>query len=212
MTRHVILFLSFFLLLSRGWAADMQLTQEAIQEASTQGKDLVSQALGYELQDWVLWDDDDPFLLHPDEGQIEAVIVGTPFERLRYQSYLATYQDKQFDAEQQAEKLVNRLSFVVFAHSEASAEENRNFLSQFTEVKLELDSLTLRPVDKSLLGPAQDFYTIPGQGAEFRFLGSISFHFDLTELDNPGEGTGSFSFTAPSGQDYTYEFNLANYQ
>ncbi len=198
-------------------AIDLQLGPEAIQEAADAGAAEVSRQHGYRAGAYVLWDDDDPLTIEPGEGQVEAVLVGTPFERLRYRSYLQNYQGKPFgpqDARQAAQGLENTVTFVVFAHSQGATQEDRDFLQQFSDVTLEIEGgPTLTPAEIDTFGPSQDFYTVAGKAAEFRYLGSLSLRFDLSGVEGDvSAAQGTFSFTTPAGEARSFEVDFSRYR
>ena len=212
----VTVLLSLSVLASVAFAFDAQLSQQEVQEAVQAGRQLVSPSSGYKVQDWVLYDVKDPYAIQPGQGDVEAVIVGTPFERLRYQSYLQAYQNKTFsadEAQQKATDLADTVTFVVFAHSQGASEQYRDFLDGFSGAQLQVSGQTLQPAQVETFGPAQDFYNVAGKAAEFRFLGTANFRFDLSGFgDNPGTLQGTFSFTAPSGKPYSFDVDLSNFR
>lgn len=214
--------LPFGLLLTASLATgfEPQLSQSAIKEAVQAGANLANAKGGYKLQDWVLFGDEDPFVIRPDEGTVEAVVIGTPFERLRYQSYLQHYQGNELtmqEAQERASELENTVTFVVFAHSPGSGQEYQDFLENFGSATLQLagDS-ELSPSNVETFGSAQDFYNIPGEASEFRYLGYVAYRFDLAPLAQEGRDIssleGTLTFTDSTGREYSFEVNLGNYR
>jgi hypothetical protein len=208
--------------LAFAWAAAFtpELSESDIQEAVEAGTQMVSQRSGYHLQDWVLYGIADPLSILPGQGEVEAVIVATPFELLRYQAFLVAFQDKTFTAEQAdalAAELKDTVSFQVFVHAPAEGDQYRDFLSGFTKASFTAsDGTDLTPVKIDTFGPAQDFYNIPGGTVQIRYLGYVIYRFDLSSLNEPAGNlanlTGTFSLTDTTGQAYSYDVDLSKYR
>lgn len=215
--KTLLVALGLALLATPGLAADLELSQDEVQEALQAGQELAAKrSSGYQVEDWVLYDVKDPFTIERGQGEVEAVIVGTPFERLRYRSYLEAYQGSDFgleQARQAADELANTVTFVVFAHAPSAGEAEQDFLERFGEATLELSGTSLSTGVTDTFGPAQDFYNVPG-GTEFRWLGTVSYRFDLSGLaaKDAGSLSGTLSFSDSSGQRYSYDVDLSDYR
>jgi hypothetical protein len=179
-----------------------------------------SKTHGYVVKDYVLYDTGQQLTIPPGAGEVEAVVVGTPFERLRYASYLASLQGKPMTAEQAVEnarKLDATLHFVVFAHSPGVTEKDRGFLDRYTKAVFTLDTgEALTASDSRVFGPARDFYIVPGSGRERRWLGTLTWTFSLRPvMDKGGDvsaATGSLTFTDSSGKTYDIAVDLGKYR
>ena len=200
-------------------AFDPHLPPSEVQRAVAAGKQMATPSSGYKVQDWVLFDVKDPFTIGPNQGTVEAVIVGTPFERLRYASYLAAFQGtplKPKEAQQKAAALDDTVSFIVFAHAPGTGDQYRNFLQSFRAARLNVKGAKgpiLKSVHTEIVGPAQDFYNVPGKAAEFRYLGSVAFKFNLGQLGRKGASAkAAFSFTDSTGQTYHFPVTLGQYR
>lgn len=213
--------LGIALLMSVAVAFDPQLSDDEVEAARQEGAQLAStRQSGYQLQDWVLYDVEDPFTISEGQGEVEAVTVGTPFERLRYRSYLENYQGNDFtseDAQQVAEQLANTVTFVVYAHAPSAGVEQQDFLEEFGEATLQLSGgEQLTPSSVETFGPAQDFYSVEGGATEFRWLGTVSYRFDLSGLSNRAGGIGDLSgtlvFADSTGREYSFDVDLSNYR
>ncbi len=191
---------------------------EAARIAGAEAAD--SKTHGYAVQDYLLYDVQQPLTIAPGEGEVEAVVVGTPFERLRYASYLASLQGTPMTASQAAEtarKLNGTVHVIVFAHSPGVTERDRNFLSEFGAAQLTLeDKQPIRADDAQLFGPARDFYIVPGSGRERRWLGTVTWRFPLQPLIQQNvpipSATGQLSFTDSTGRPYRFEVDLAKFR
>ena len=211
--------LSFVLLLGATVAFTPVLSQKDVQAAVSSGKAMLSPKHGYVVKDYVLFDVSDPLVITPDEGEVEAVVVGTPFERLQYASYLSHYQGPGLTtakAQQKAKALKNTVHFVAFAHAPSGEEKDRNFLSQFSPATLTTGGNTLSAAHADTFGPAKDFYTVQGKQTEFLWLGYVDYTFDLASLAAQGVAVanlqGTLEFTDSSGRAYSFEVDLRNYR
>ena len=200
-------------------AFDPHLPPSEVRRAVAAGERMATPSSGYKLQNWVLFDVKDPFTIGPNQGTVEAVVVGTPFERLRYASYLAAFQGtplKPEEAQQQAADLDNTVSFIVFAHAPGTGDQYRSFLQGFRGASLNLEGAggqKLKLVHTEITGPAQDFYNVPGKAAEFRYLGNVAFKFGLGQVGRKGAlAKATFSFTDSTGQNYRFPVELGRYR
>lgn len=195
---------------SFGFAPVLNRTQ--IAAAVHSGATLFRQGRGYQAPHHVLFAEQNTLHIRKGEGPVEAILVGTPYERLKYASYLAAFQGRPMglrSAQTIARQNANVLQFVVFAHG--NGPRDRDFLRRISSGRLQLGRSVLRPSSAPVMfGPALDFYQIDGVGREFRWLGSVTFRFDLSRL--PPEGTsGIFSFTDSQGSLRSYRVDLTRY-
>ncbi len=189
--------------------------QAAVAEGMKQAKDATH---GYVVADYVLYDRKDPLRIEPGDNLVDAVIVGTPREQLLYQSYLTSFQGKTLSAEQ-TQKLTNEangtLEFRVFAHANSSKPEDKDFLSQFSPAKLALKGgKTLTAENPDIFGPSQDFFIVNGNRHAFRWLGSVTYRFDLNDLAQSADFSGlsgTLTFTDSSGHDYSFDVDFSKY-
>lgn len=207
------------LLVNVAAAFDPHLPPSEVQRAVAAGERMVTPSSGYKVQDWVLFDVKDPFTIGPNQGTVEAVVVGTPFERLRYASYLAAFQGTPLEpkeAQQKAAALDNTVSFIVFAHAPGTGDQYRSFLQGFRAARLNFEGTggqRLEPTHTEITGPAQDFYNVPGKAAEFRYLGNVAFRFSLGQLGSKRAlAKATFSFTDSTGQNYRFPVELGRYR
>lgn len=176
------------------------------------GAMLFREGRGYQAPHHVLFAEQNTLHIRKGEGPIEAILVGTPYERLKYASYLAAFQGRPLglqSAEHLARQNANVLQFVVFAHG--SGPTDRDFLRRISSGTLRLGRYVLRPSGApKVFGPAMDFYQIDGVGREFRWLGSVTFRFDLSAVRQNG-APGLFSFRDSAGTMRKYRVDLARY-
>lgn len=189
--------------------------QKIVASGEQQAKDT---SHGYVVADYVLYDRKDPLRISPEDTLVDAVIVGTPREQLLYEGYLNAFQGKTLSVDsvqKLTDKVNDTLDFRVFAHASSAKQADKDFLSRFSSAKLTLDTgTTLTAVKPDIFGPSKDFFIVNGNGHEFRWLGSVTYHFDLSglaKMTDIASMTGKLSFTDSSGHDYNFEFDLSKY-
>lgn len=171
---------------------------------------------GYEANKNLLFAAANTLRIRKNQSPVEAIIVGTPSERLKYASYLASFQGERFNLDRArsiARQDADVVQFVVFAHSAST--QDRQFLKRFGNARLRLGKHAIRSSMSTTFGPALDYYDIDGFGRQFRWLGSVTFRFNLRALRASGvdisKATGAFSFTSSEGEKLQYMINLARY-
>jgi len=111
-----------------------------------------------------------------------------------------------------AQRLANVLQFIVFSHSDTSAD--RDFLRRVSNGRLEIGGDVLAPAGApEVFGPALDYYQVDGRGRQFRWLGSVTFRFDLSPLHLVAahHASATFSFTDSDGSVRRYRVDFARY-
>jgi hypothetical protein len=196
-----------------------RLSAQDIEEARRSGAQQAdSRTHGYVVEDYVLYDVQQPLGAPPGAKEVEAVVLGTPFERLRYASYLASIQGEPLTdagARRQARELDDTLHVVVFAHSPGASEVDRGFLQRYRDVRLEIDGgQAIEPRASTVFGPAQDFFSVQGSGRERRWLGTLTWEFALDQSTGQGaeRSRGRLSFVDSSGHRYEVPFDLGKYR
>lgn len=171
-------------------------TPAAAQRAASDGVRLVHNHEPYGVAPWLLFQSGDPFRAIHGRAGIDAVIVETPYERLRYQAYLQALQGFSVPpAMVQSWRLQaqNQIGFIIYAHSRS--ETDRTFLQQF------------RPRPAVEFGPSNDFFDV-GNFREERWVGSITYRFPTRDCME----RGAFSFIDPYGTRYRLPFDLTAYR
>ena len=80
---------------SPAFAFDASLSHAQVSQAVQAGQhEAQSTKHGFTVKQYVLFGVKDPLSITPGEGEVDAVIVGTPREMLRYRSYLASFQNE----------------------------------------------------------------------------------------------------------------------
>ncbi|MCA9835725.1 MAG: hypothetical protein KC422_02375 [Trueperaceae bacterium] len=220
------------LLSSTALAINFELSQEDVQRAISAGTEMVSPQNGYKIGDYVVHEYIQDVRLGPNDPEVDAVTLSTPFETLRKRAYYAAYQKKTL-AETQINDILdstqNKISFNLYVHSPKSVQEEleqfqkaylddqnqeesqrqQSFLDLYSEASLKVDGTTLT-ASPEIKGPYQDqFSTIEGK-PEFRFLGVITYTFDLSGTELEGQ-TGTLSFQDSEGKTYEETIDFDSY-
>lgn len=193
------------------------LSQAQIADATHAGMRLSEQHHGYRASGSVLFDVADALQISKGQNPIEAILVGTPYERVRYASYLYVFQGLRLGADRArsiARGDANTVQLIVFAHSDTPLD--RNFLNRFSNGSLQLgEHVIFASKPLSIFGPALDYYNVEGIGRQFRWVGSVTFRFDLGRLRARGfdvaDASGSFAFTDSEDARLKYPIDLSRY-
>jgi hypothetical protein len=194
------------------------LTQRQVRSAISEGRTLFQKGLGYQAPHHVLFARRNTLHIARGEGPVEAIIVGTPYERLKFASYLSTFEGRPMRLPE-ALSIVREdrgvLQLIVFTHSNGA--QDRNFLTRVSNGTLQLAGHVIAALEPpSVFGPALDYYDVDGAGRQFRWLGSVTFRFNLSRFDQHGTNlentSGTFSFVDSQGMVRRYHIDLKRYQ
>jgi hypothetical protein len=157
----------------------------------------------------VIWDARDPLRAVHGRADLDAVILETPYERVRYEAYLQALQAFPVTAkvvEGWRREAAGRFGFIIYAHSRGEADPERRFLAEFGPASVVLAGGTrLRAVERSIFGPSLDFYTV-GTFREERWTGSLTERFpDPPSTCKP---RGTLEFADGYGRRYRFAFDL----
>lgn len=141
----------------------------------------------YAVKPWVIFQSPDPLRAAHGRAGVDAVIIETPFERVRYEAFLYALQGTAVTpalAESLRREAQGHLGFLVYAHSKS--EEDRTFLRSFRPATLNADGRTFAAAQSNAFGPSLDFYNV-GTFREERWVGSFDFRFAVTGCAASGE-------------------------
>jgi len=194
------------------------LSQRQIRGAISAGRTLFQEGRGYQAPQHVLFARQNTLHIQRGQGPIEAILVGTPYERLKFASYLSAFEGRPMSLSH-ALSIVRQdrdvLQFIVFAHSNGA--QDRNFLTRISQGKLQLAGHNIAASNPpARFGPALDFYDVDGAGRQFRWLGSVTFRFNLSQFSqqrsNLESSSGTFSFVDSQSTTRRYHIDLKRYQ
>ncbi|GEM_PF-3388830 len=194
-------------------AVESPLSKESVDEAIASGSAMARRGEGYTLGDYVLYSADDGLRVADEHDPIEAIAVGTPYERLRFQAYLLTHQAKPFGKAAVAEfnsSHTGVVEFVLFLHSRPN--EGADFLSHYGSATLSRPGatpLSAQRIERTI--PVSDMYLGPGSSFEARWLGQLVYRFRLNAEYGPTDRV-TFAFTDDRGVAHTFAVELARYR
>lgn len=167
----------------------------------------------YTVRPWVLWDRKDPLRAAAGRADLDAVIVETPYERVRYEAYLQRLQGLPLGDAQIARwrrESDHRLGFVIYAHSVSGEKTDAHFLARFSGPALVLrDGERAAPPERSIFGPSPDFYDV-GTSRDERYTGALTYRFQDPGTACPSGGT--LRFADAQHRPYAFPFTLARYR
>lgn len=157
---------------------------------------------------YVVYSTSDALAAPPHAGAIDAIIVGTPFERVRFASFEAAFDGRAATASDlDAAATPNTVDVIVFAHSRDPLDQK--FLHRFEKPALEVLGRSRRITSTTLVGPTQDFFNTPA-GRQLLWLGSVDYRFDLHGVDPASHAR--FRVSDPYGKAYDVPIALAKYR
>ena len=171
-------------------------TARAAQQAAFDGARLARAHAAYGVKPWVLYQSKDPLSAVHGKAGVDAVIVETPYERVRYDAFLQALQGlpvRPNDVARWRRHAQNEFGFLVYAHSRS--ETDRRFLQRFV------------PAPSVHFGPSLDFYDV-GTFREQRWTGSLTYRFPARACD----ARGTFAFAGPYGKRYRFAYDLGAYR
>ena len=210
------------------------LSSAELRQAMHAGSSMVSPTNGYMANPYVLHEYTNGIRIDPTSPLVDALTIGTPYERVRYYSYLEAYQKKpvlQAGAKKIEQQNANRLTIIAFTHSPVSVDAEleawqqtyvthdnkskpvqRTYLDDFKPATLTLDGKNVTSTI-TIQGPFQDAFSVKGS-PEFRYLGVIYYQFDLSAFAKAGRITGvaQLQFKDPKGRSYTQQIDLSRYR
>lgn len=171
-------------------------TPAAAQHAATDGARMVEQHVPYGVRPWLLYQSPDPLRAVHGRAGVDAIVVETPYERLRYEAYLDALQGIRVTPRIVAawrRQAQHEVGFLVYAHSRS--QYDRSFLQRF------------HPAPAARFGPSDDFFDV-GSFREQRWVGSITYRYPVSNCNE----RGVLRFTDGYGRQYHLPFNLSRYQ
>ncbi len=168
---------------------------------------------GYTFGSYVLYSSDDSMSVAGEKDPIEAIIVGTPYERLRFQAYLLAHQRKPFGgavAANFASGQAGIIEFVIFLHGRSG--QGPEFISQYGNAALADASGKQYAAEQTFrTTPMNDAYLGIGSSIVTRWLGQITYRFRLDPSISP-ESRLTFVFTDDRGAEHRYPLMLTKFR
>jgi hypothetical protein len=181
--------------------------------AASEGAAMAAAREPYTVRPWVRWESRDPLRAVHAQADLDAVIVETPYERVRYEAYMQKLQAlpiTRMRIESWGREASGRFGFIVYAHSRGEADAEQRFLAAFSPATVILaDGTRSRSVERALIGPSPDFYTV-GTFREERWTGSLTYRLAFPRTTCKPAGT--LEFADAHRRHYRFAFDLAKYR
>lgn len=194
------------------WAAESPVSAASAQAAFSQGVTLGQKTnQAYPLAPNAVYHTADTLRLEAANGDVDAVVIGTPWERIRYQGYLATIGGEKIsvaEARTRARLPDGSVAVLIFAHG--ARPDDQEFISGFRGVSLKLAGRTVLPTESRRSGTSSSQYPDTLGEIGIRFTGTVTYIFKLAPAQLKGSGT--LHFTDPSGKVFNLPVNLALYR
>jgi hypothetical protein len=186
------------------------LTSADASRAAREGAALAGSLRSYSVRPWVLWDRKDPLRAEHGRADLDAVIVETPYEHVRYDGYMQRLQGLPLGSAQISRfrrDADGRYGFIVYAHSQTDDRAEAAFLKKFSNATVQpANGATLSATERAYVGPTSDFYDV-GTFREERYTGSLTYRFPAPP---PGcARTGVLRFRDGRGRAYRFSFDLS---
>jgi hypothetical protein len=193
-------------------AVDLAPDAAAIARAAAEGRAMYQPALGYALQDHVVYAVHDARGIDPADGSVDAVVLATPLERTRHAAYFGQYQKHALapsEAYRQGGLGAGRIAFIVFAHG--SDEADMEFADKFSPAILSIGDRQLSATAVDRGGPSPSTYPLSRTG-HMRFVATITYHFDLTGVAGAAQAKARLAFTDASGKTFDLPVDFAAFR
>jgi len=168
---------------------------------------------GYTFGPYVLFSSDDSMSVAGEKDPIEAIIVGTPYERLRFEAYVLAHQRKPFGgavAANFASGQAGIIEFVLFLHGRSG--QGREFISLYGNATVTDASGKQYAAEQTVrTTPVNDAYLGIGSSIVTRWLGQITYRFRLDPSLLP-QSQLTFAFTDDRGTEHRYPLALAKFR
>ncbi|THF86562.1 hypothetical protein E7T09_10675 [Deinococcus sp. KSM4-11] len=188
------------------------LTDAQLQEAYAQAQRLAQTTdSGYPVRPYTLYAVEDTLKLEAKNGAVDAVVIATPFERTRYQTFLHKIGDDPITAQQareQADLPDHQVAFIVFAHGLRL--DDQTFQKNISRPRLTLGGRTLQPTATALSDVSLSQYPRTVGELGLRYIGTVTYRYVVPDSLNAAKGT--LSFTDSSGKAYSMAVDLTKYR
>ena len=181
--------------------------------AARDGASLAAAHQPYGVRPWLLFESRDPLRAVHARADLDAVIVETPYERVRYEAYMQRLQALPLtpvQVEGWRRAASGRFGIIIYAHSRTAADAEQHFLAAFSPATFTLtDGTRLVSDERIVFGPSQDFYNV-GTFREARWTGSLTYRFrDPPQTCKP---KGALQFTDGRRRAYRFPLDLSKYR
>ena len=151
------------------------------------GVKMAKPSQGYSLKNYVIYEVKDARSIDPQDGEVDAILLATPLERIRHAAFVAASEGTSIspiEARQMANLANHEIEIVVYAHGEDG--HDRAFVARFGTALLVGPTWEIS-AQPTISDPSRTIYPL-AQSDRVRFVGTVTYHFDLahtaaTEFD-----------------------------
>jgi len=193
-------------------AVDFAPGEDAIAQAADDGAAIAARKEGYPLPDYVLHEVRDARDLDPADGNVDAVVLATPLERVRHAAYREALSGHPRDVTKLVEEsgLANgSIRVIIFAHGDDELDDA--FPVKFTAIRLRAGTNALEPSSMSHTQPAETIYPLAKVDRE-RLVSAITLIFDLKAAGLRGSEEARLTFTDATGKPFDIAVPLAKFR
>lgn len=193
-------------------AADLAPTAQAVATAAAAGKAAYKLGEGYSLKAHVLYAVKDARNIDPADGEVDAVVVGTPLERTRHAGYLAARTKQKASAQdcyRAAGLPPGQLAILVFAHGRDA--EDEAFPQEFGSARIVFDDGVADAVTIERGRPSEGIYPL-AEVDRMRSVAVVTYRFDLSRWPDAGARKGRLRFTDGGGKRFDIPIDLARFE
>lgn len=224
--------LSVLTLLSSATAIIPTLNVSQINQAVSEANSMSTVESGYVVGNYLIKAYNQDVFLPANSPEIDGVILSSPYERLRYEAYLAHLEKNPLTPEQAAafaQQGNGKITFRVYSHSPFPVEDEEeqwqlayrsdrinddkdranSYLDFFKTATLKIGNrtYTAKPV---IDGPYRDSFTLASGEAETRNLGVVFYTFTIPNM--PTSGAFTLNFKDSQGKPYAIQGNLKDHK
>ena len=196
-------------------AVEAPLLEPSVRAAVEAGRAIAARRAGYPTDDYLVASTADASKIEDDSQTIDAIMVATLFERLRFEAFLQTQEGHAF-SRISVQRFVaannNRLSIIIFAHSRSP--QDNDFMEHFGQATL-LDANGSRIAIANMTHgePVLDEYAAGNGRVTDRYTGQISYTFENPARLAAYRGRSLiFSFSDDRRIDHPIVIRLAKYR
>lgn len=193
-------------------AADLAPSHDHIAAAAARGRSEMTLGAGYSLKAHVLYAVKDARAIDPADGEVDAVVIGTPLERTRHAAYIAARTERTASAEdcyRAAGLPPGHLAVIVFAHGKDA--EDEEFPQAFGQASIVFADGIADAVAIERGKPSEAIYPL-AETDRMRSVALVTYRFDLSRWPDAGTRKGRLLFTDGSGKRFDLPIDLARFE
>ena len=193
-------------------AADLSPGDADVAAAVARGVAMAKPHGGYYLKDYVVYAVPDARNIYPTRGNVDAVVLGTPLERIRHAAFFATYTGQKAtpaEARKRADLPAGWLSFILFVHGPDAFDNS--FATKYSVARLVFANKTLTAADMKHSPPSDTVYPLATVHRN-RQAATVTYRFDLSALPDLHNSRARLQFIDDGGKSFDLPVDLSRYR